>query len=753
MVQNIYQVCAQDQDVNDAIRIDGSLPPSGKTSYFIKRPDSGDNPACYDFKWTPRLGDTDFTMCFKATDNGAPVPKKSLGSYCVLMKVLVADTLYISGILRDFRKSHPDFALPIEHGDDQEGRNFVADKLGPNGDIELLVGPGQSTPGGTTRATGLGQAPPHQGPGFYDWFHTDANPDKAQARNMLMVHSEALSDTSNTGVFTFFTTSFWPVDNQLFGNEGDLHNRYFTWEIRTYLTYNPKDIYTFASADDMWVFVDGRLPPSWILHGVHPIREQRLDLKTFGLLPNVTYRCDIFYAHRSSLHDSAIKIQLPEFFLCDGLSQGSPVIDWSSGFGPAQQYGLMAFSGAIEAATAYVSVSPDVASPALTALQLIAADRPGQSSAAYFGQNGAPARLKLLNGFRFEFTFMVRNTRCATTNTRKPCAEGFSVILHASDNPTARGGAGSNLGYAAIDRAFVIEFDFNYSPEQLDPDFSVAVGSEEKDQPWPNNTYGQISVHTRFDTVQGTFPPVSASELDSIASSRHDPRLNLANGTKHFVRIDYQPGQLIGEAQQPGWLRVYVNEQLGPLCEAVVEPKSLERLLGGAAYLGFTAANSESRQADTLILGAKLLLVPVDPTQSHLVDNNNHEISALPAALAGSVLLSRVLTQNTCGDRLLVGGEAHRFASTLLPRTCISPEAILHIPAQDNQDGSYTFTLVPTLAATYDFNISFDNVNIRSSPLPLLVGRPRFPARTVMQFSVSCPITSTWLLSTAKACL
>eukprot|EP00457_Paulinella_chromatophora_P000014 gb/GEZN01000014.1/.p1 GENE.gb/GEZN01000014.1/~~gb/GEZN01000014.1/.p1 ORF type:complete len:4933 (-),score=561.68 gb/GEZN01000014.1/:135-14933(-) len=723
-VQFTFDICAKDQDAGDSLTIESSLPPSGRTSSFFKQPNTDSlgnligNPVCYDFSWAPRLGDTDFNICFKAQDDQDP-PKKSLGSFCVTMRVLEANTMYVSGILRDFRKAHPDFNLTFQHADDAPGMEFVASDLDNNGRLRMLVGPGQPSREGSTRAAGLGLPGYQAEAGFYDWFYTDPNPDTSQARNLQVVHSEALSDTSNTGKYTFFTTTFWPVDNVLFGNEGDDHNRFFTWEIRTYLTYNPGQRYVFMSADDMWVFVDGRLPVDWNLHGIHEARsyELNLDLLEPHLQTNVTYRCDIFYAHRSSLHDPAIRIELPNFFLCDGLTEGTPLLDWSD-FGPAQQYGLIAFSGGLNSGNAYITTSAGYKDGfSRLALRLIANNMPSQSNAAYYGQ-GRPERLKLLNGFRMEFSFIVQNARCSAGVTL-PCAEGFAVVLHSNDNPLARGGAGNNLGYGSVERLLAIEFDMSRSLAQDDPDFMVPLGPDDK--PWPNNTWGQVSIQVRFQSPDGTFPAVQAHQRNSIGSNSYDPPLNLANGTRHHVRIDYQPGQIIGDSQQPGWLRVYVNDNIGPITEAVIDAKELDTLLGGAGFLGFTAANSDSRMAEILILDWKLKLVPVDAAQTTLVDQDDNHISSLPVAQVGTLIEARVQTQNTCGTRLLVGGEAERFDSKLVPRTCVSPETVLSIPAQDLQDGSYMFTFTPRTAATYDMSIQFTNQSIKSFPMALTV--------------------------------
>ena len=46
-------------------------------------------------------------------------------------------------------------------------------------------------------------------------------------------------------IFSFSSTSFFPIDAALFGNEGDDHNRYFTYEVHSYLNYNGGEVFVF----------------------------------------------------------------------------------------------------------------------------------------------------------------------------------------------------------------------------------------------------------------------------------------------------------------------------------------------------------------------------------------------------------------------------------------------------------------------------------------------------------------------------
>lgn len=49
---------------------------------------------------------------------GLSQPAFSVGNYCVQLRIGNAALIYVSGIIRDFRKSHPDFDLDCPQGCD-----------------------------------------------------------------------------------------------------------------------------------------------------------------------------------------------------------------------------------------------------------------------------------------------------------------------------------------------------------------------------------------------------------------------------------------------------------------------------------------------------------------------------------------------------------------------------------------------------------------------------------------------------------
>ncbi len=227
--------------------------------------------------------------CSTACGEGTQLCENGVWSACSAGQPL-APRLAVT--VRDFHQAHPDFEGAI--GED--------------------LGIVEATLGADDKPVYGGLTPTTNGRAFFDQWYRDV-----PGVNLRTTIALPLIDDGR-GRFTFDDREFFPIDGQLFGNEGNPHNFHFTLEATATFVYSGGETFRFEGDDDVFVFINRRLVID--LGGVHSRQGAEVSLDAvaadLGLTRGESYPLHLFFAERHQTASSfSIDTTITRSLRCD----------------------------------------------------------------------------------------------------------------------------------------------------------------------------------------------------------------------------------------------------------------------------------------------------------------------------------------------------------------------------------------------------------------------------------------------------
>lgn len=224
-------------------------------------------------------------MVFGDPDNSPPVIVSDPVNSYILNTTETGKSITLDAVVRDLTDSHPDFEMQWP----EAYWPITPDQ------VEFQIGEDR-----TPVLSAIHDSITSED-SFRQWYHDD------EGTNWTTILPLTLSETAEgSGIYEYQSSDFFPIDNQLFGNQGRSHNYHFTLELHSSFTYRGGEVFTFTGDDDVWVFINDRLVID--LGGIHVARSASVNLDELGLTVGENYSFDFFFAERHTT-ESHFKIQ------------------------------------------------------------------------------------------------------------------------------------------------------------------------------------------------------------------------------------------------------------------------------------------------------------------------------------------------------------------------------------------------------------------------------------------------------------
>ena len=204
--------------------------------------------------------------------------------------------------VRDFQESHPDFEIPS---------HLYNGRVRDEGIIENYL----SDDGRPVYRNVDGRTDTTHGKQYFDQWYRDVPGVNRTIPTTLVMRP---SSPDSLYKYTYENLSFFPIDNQGYGNsgydtEGLYRNFHFTLETHLKFYYVEGGTFRFLGDDDLWIFINGKLAIE--LGGLHPSLERIVNLDEMadelGIEPGNSYSFALFFAER---HTSASRFVFESSF-------------------------------------------------------------------------------------------------------------------------------------------------------------------------------------------------------------------------------------------------------------------------------------------------------------------------------------------------------------------------------------------------------------------------------------------------------